>query len=230
MKNYFMPSDDAGKELWLKNFAAKLPRYAAKYSISTAELTDMQQSAVYFTFMLDYHNQHKDFAKKLTEFKNEIRSGVVNIMASVAPVPPTFANTPPVVPSGIFVRAVSIAKRLKDHHNYTVADGTDLDIEVAPKPKKVINVNEVKPDIEIKLVKGGQPQLVWKKNSMDALEIHVDRGDGFYFLDIDVKPNFIDKTLLPDEPAIWRYKAIYKQDNEYTGYWSDVMSVLVAQM
>ncbi|QQR98305.1 MAG: hypothetical protein IPK18_01865 [Sphingobacteriales bacterium] len=95
---YFLPADDAGKELWLKNFAAKLPNYATKYDIPTADVQDMQRSAIYFTFILDYNNQFKDYSKKLTEYKNEMRSGnSQNNTPSTIPIAPVFATTPTLV-------------------------------------------------------------------------------------------------------------------------------------
>jgi hypothetical protein len=227
-KHYFVPGNDAGKELWLKNFAAKLSIYAAKYNLTEEEVADMVKSALYFTYLLDYKNQYKDYVRKLTDFKNEIRSNSNNI-TSVPPDAPVFTTVPLIVKPGIFVRAASLAKRIKGHVNYTTADGNDLNIESTPIVKP--DVNTLKPELKIQLVQGGHPELEWRKNGMDALEIHVDRdGEGFFFLDIDVKPNFVDETQLPDTPEIWRYKAIYKLDNKYTGFWSDITSVVVAQL
>ncbi|HUM52704.1 MAG TPA: hypothetical protein PK431_12855 [Chitinophagales bacterium] len=228
MKQHFMPSNDAGKELWLKNFAAKLSVYAAKYNLTEEEVADMVKSALYFTYLLDYKNQYNDYVRKLTDFKNEIRSHSNNI-TSVPPDAPEFVTVPELVKPGIFVRANSLAKRIKGHVNYTTADGNDLNIESTAIVQP--DVDSMKPELKIKLVQGGHPQLNWKKNGMDALEIHVDRdGEGFFFLDIDMKPNFVDEMQLPETPEIWRYKAIYKRDNKYTGQWSDIISVVVAQL
>jgi hypothetical protein len=227
-RNYFMPSEDAGKELWLKNFAAKLSAYAAKYNLTEEEVADMVKSALYFTYLLDYKNQFKDYIKKLTDYKNEMRSNADNI-TSVPPDAPVFTVVPLMVKPGIFVRAASLVRRIKGHVNYTTADGNDLNIETTPLVKP--DSASMKPELKIQMVQGGHPEIVWKKNGMDALEIHVDRnGEGFFFLDIDLKPNFVDETLLPEIPERWRYKAIYKLNNKYIGHWSDVTTVIVGQL
>jgi len=61
----------------------------------------------------------------------------------------------------------------------------------------------------------------------DALEIHVDRGDGkgFAFLAIDTVPGYIDTAPIPATPAVWKYKAIYRKNDERIGQWSAVVSV-----
>lgn len=230
---YFLPSDDAGKELWLKNFAAKLPIYATKYAIPTTEVSDMQKSSTYFTFILDYNNQFKDYSKKLTEYKNEIRSGnTQNNTPSVLPQAPNFPTIPPVVEPSIFDRATSIANRIKNHNKYTIADGTDLSIESLPKPRKIVDAINAKPILQVSLVQGGHPEIAWTKSGFDALEIHVDRSDGkgFVLCEVDIKPNYTDMFPLPEQPQLWRYKAIYRLDNMVTGFWSDTVNISVVKL
>lgn len=230
---YFLPSDDAGKELWFKNFASKLPTYATKYAIPATDVTDMQKSSTYFTFILDYNNQFKDYSKKLTEYKNEIRSGnIQNNTPSVLPQPPTFTAPPVVVEPSIFDRVVAIANRIKSHIKYTVADGNDLSIESIPKPRRVVDAINAKPILEIHLVQDGHPEIIWSKNGLDALEIHVDRSDGkgFVLCEVDIKPNYTDLFPLPEQPQLWRYKAIYRLDNIVTGFWSDTVNISVVKL
>ena len=234
MKNAsFLPRDKAGKELWLKNFAAKVFKYAAKYNIIAAEITEIKQSADYVTYINDYCNQFTDYLREISEYQKEIHDGNGNNNTpSLPPTPPTFATVPPVVAPDVFSRAISLANRIREHHKYTAADGHDLGIEVTPKAKKVVDVDNAKPIVKIQLVDGGQPQLIWKRNGLDAIEIWVDRngGDDFSFCEVDLKPNFTDTHTLPAKPALWRYKAIYRKDNKQVGIWSDIMSVAVVKL
>ncbi len=216
-----------------QKFAAKLPTYATKYAIPTAEVQDIQRSSTYFTFILDYNNQFKDYSKKLTEYKNEIRNGnAQNNTPSVLPQTPNFTTVPPVVEPDIFARAIAIANRIKSHSKYTVADGTDLNIESTPKPRKTIDAINAKPILQVALVQGGHPEIGWTKNGFDALEIHVDRSDGkgFVLCEVDIKPNYTDVFPLPELPQLWRYKAIYRLDNMVTGYWSDTVNISVVKL
>ncbi len=232
-KSNFLPSDEAGKELWLKNFAAKLSKYAAKYGIVNTEVTDMVQSSAYITYINDYHQQYKEYLKEVTEYKKEVYGGnKMNNTPSQVPQPPVFSNVPAIVLPAVFDRAISIGNRILDHTKYTTADGTDIGIEVTPKAKRVIDTKIAKPDIKLQLIDGGHPELVWKRNGLDALEIWVDRGDdrGFMFCEIDLKPNFTDEYNLPTKPELWRYKAIYRMDNKQVGKWSDIVSIAVVKL
>jgi len=142
------------------------------------------------------------------------------------------ALLPTAVLPAVFDRAISIGNRILEHTKYTAADGLDLGIEVSPKTKKVMNIHTAKPILQIKLIEGGRPQLIWKKNGMDALEIWVDRKNdsNFTLCDIDIKPNFTDKHELPENASLWRYKAIYRSDNQAVGQWSDIISIAVVKL
>jgi len=59
--------------------------------------------------------------------------------------------------------------------------------------------------------------------------LHRDRGTGFVFLGIDTVPDYTDTQTLPaGQSALWKYKAIYRLNDERVGQWSDVVSVAVA--
>ena len=74
---------------------------------------------------------------------------------------------------------------------------------------------------------GGRVIVGWTRGSADALELYVDRGDGkgFTFLALDTVPDYIDTQALPATPAVWKYKAMYRQDDQPIGQWSAVISV-----
>jgi hypothetical protein len=227
-KNYnFIPTRDDAKDLWLKNFATKLPQFAAKYNISAGEQTDTTQSSALFTYWLNYKNQHDEYNRKLAQYKNELHDGILTgITPSILPAFPSPGAAPPATSPGIFVRAASIAHRIKKHVAYTMADGFDLGIE-APATNGV-NLDEVKPLITLHLVKGGKPEVRWTKKSMDRIEIHVDRGEGYEFLAYDSHPNYTDiNPLQAGETAVFKYKAIYIKKDEQVGEWSDEVSITV---
>lgn len=115
-----MPRTEAEKLSWLKNFANKLGTYAAKYSITAAEVTDMQNSVIFYDYWLNYSLQNSEYNKKLTQYRAELRDGIpAGATASIAPVPPTFAAAPTSVALGIFVRASSLAIIIKKRTNKT---------------------------------------------------------------------------------------------------------------
>lgn len=50
------------------------------------------------------------------------------------------------------------------------------------------------------------------------------------FLAVDTIPDYSDTSSMPaaGQSALWKYKAIYRQDDERVGQWSDVASIPVA--
>ena len=227
-KQYFLPTTDLAKLAWLQNFASKIAGYAVKYNLSTAEVDDVVAGALYYAYWLNGLNLTDEYKKKFTQFKNELRDGIpAGASPSVVPAPPTLGVAPTAVAPGIFFRAVAIANVIKSKSNYTNADGVDLGIEGA---ELTTDPNEMQVAFTIRLAAGGHPELVWKKLGMDGIEIYVDRGTGtFAFLALDTIPNYTDTHALPaaGATAIWKYKAIYRLDDEQAGQWSDVVSVTV---
>lgn len=224
----FIPGPDSDKDLWLKNFAAKLPLYAAKYGISPADITDMQQSSALFTFWMNYHNQLEEYTKKVTSYKNEWRDGIkAGASVSVLPSVPVLGAVPPAVQPGIFVRANSLAQRIKKNTLFTLADGKDLGINTVQAV--AVDMQTAKPTISVRLIQGGLVEVVWLKQGFNGVEIHVDRGSGVYeLLAIDSFPNYIDTFALPvGQVAIWKYKAIYLKRDTRVGQWSDEVNITV---
>lgn len=231
MKKYFLPRAEADKLSWLKNFANKLGTYASKYGITATEVTDMQNSAAFYDYWLNYSVQNSEFNKKLTQYRTELRDGIPSgATASVAPVPPTFTAAPTSVAPGIFVRASSLAVIIKKRTNYTQADGEDLGIEGTDESSSVAKMeSETKPVISVRLIQGGKPEIVWTKGDFDGIDIYVDRGNNqFIFLATDSYPNYTDNAPLPATgAAVWRYKTIYRYGDEPIGNYSDIVSIAV---
>jgi hypothetical protein len=227
-KNYnFIPTRDDAKDLWLKNFATKLPQFVSKYSISAAEQADITQGSALFTYWLNYKNQNDEYNRKLAQYKNELRDGIeTGITPSIVPAFPSPGVAPTATAPGIFVRAGSVAVRIKKHVAYTIADGFDLGIEATSTTG--VNLNTVKPQIRVHLIEDGNPEILWVKKSMDQIEIHVDRGEGYELLVFDTYPNYTDtNTLEPGTATVWKYKAIYIKKDVRVGFWSDEVTITV---
>lgn len=227
-KHYFMPRADLEREQWMKNYSGKLSGYAVKYKIADEEVEDTVKGAAYLTYWMDYRNKLDEYQTKLTAYKNEMMNGVADgVDASLPPALPTFDPPPPAVEPGIIKRATSIGNRIKSSRSYTIADGNDLGLEGSVI---TFNPEEQKPVIQLHLIAGGKPEVVWTKGKMDGIEIYVDRGAGTYeLLAFDTYPNYTDTAPLPaaGSSAIWKYKAIYRYGDVQAGFWSDVVSITV---
>lgn len=225
-KDYFLPRSDEEKSNWLNNFDAKLPFYAAKYGITPEEVAQIQQDAAVFASILNYRDQLNAHVTAMTGLKNIVRDGTKDNSALQVPMPPTPMFSGSVVP-GIFARATAIANRIKSHFNYNIADGNELGLEGV---ESSINFIDLKPLIIIRLVSGGHPEIVWKKQGMDGIEIHKEDANGnMQLLAFDSSPNYVDLSPLPPKGTsiIWRYRVIYLRKDQRVGQWSDVVSITV---
>jgi hypothetical protein len=223
MKSPFMPKDENGKRLWLNNYSSKMPTYAPAVGVTVAEVTQLAADNLYFGYVCDAHNQQTKNTQDWTAYKTALRSG--GTLGNL-PTAPVLGTAPAAVPPGIFTRASALAVRIKKHPAYTEAIGQDLGIIGA---EQVIDYNSLKPVLEITL-QAGHPNVGWKKQGTDGLELLVDRGTGtFAFLAFDTVPDYLDSAPLPapGASAVWRYKAIYRVADEQVGQWSDVVSISV---
>ena len=226
MKNFYLPKAGNARVSWIQNFDAKLPNYAAKYGISTAELADVKLSAQGLVFYVGYAGQVAEYSKKMNTFKVELAEGSVG--ALTLPVAPAL-GTPPTLPAaGIFRRVATIVSKIKGHAQYTENDGIDLGIEGTESAK--VDKNVVKPAISVRIITDGHPEIIWTKGGHDGVEIQIDKGNNTWqFLGIDLKPNFTDTSALPrtGTTELRRYRAIYIEDDHHIGLWSDVVEISV---
>lgn len=229
MKQSYLPRTDAKRVIWLQNFAGKLPNFSAKYGITPSELADMAASAVFFSFWHDYTNKVQEYTRSVLAYRDEMRDGTANgASPSVQPVAPALTGIPPAPAPGIFLRARALTRRIKAHAGYTEADGLDLGIV---GEEESFDPQNLQPELKLRLVGGGHPEIVWVKKQADAIELYVSRNGGAYtFLAIDTRPNYTDNHPLPavGTSEVWKYKAIYRLHDAQIGSFSDEVSVTVA--
>ena len=221
--DYYLPHSDNERRPWLSNFALKLPNYASKYGISSADVDNTKDGALYFGYWLDYKDTFKTYTQALTSWKNTLMNGIMG----TPPVMPTLPVAPAkVVAPGIFPRVQSIVARIKANTAYSPDDGNDMGIEGA---EIFLEPESMKPVLELRLIGGGFAEVVWKKQGMHALEIwRMEEGGEWHFLAVDTIPNYTDKTPMPAGTSkIVRYKAIYKFHDENVGAWSEEYQITV---
>ena len=223
-KAYFLAPDDEGKDSQLTNIANKIGTYKTTLGLEDAVVTSTQADAAYFHYALNSQKQVANFAQQWTAYKNAARNGT-GASLGPAPVPPTLGIAPTAVPPGIFKRLTALVARIKAHPGYTEAIGQDLDIIGA---EQTLDTTHAKPTLKLEL-SAGHPNVKWTKGGFDALEIWVDRGTGFAYLAIDTVPDYLDTAPLPapGASALWKYKAIYRLNDQQVGQWSDVVSLAV---
>ena len=121
-----------------------------------------------------------------------------------------------------------IAKKVKASTGYTEAIGQELRIigpEVVLPP-----IEEMKPTLKAE-VSGGEVEIKWDKQGMEAIAAYSKRGSeaSFSFFDKDVESPLKDDRpkLDPSLPEERSYYAYYLDDNENVGQQSDIVTVVV---
>ncbi len=224
-KGFYLPYDDAGKALWLDNFATELPNYAATLGITPVQLAQVQTDREVFSGIVTYLLNQKNVLEGITAFKNQVRNG-----RQPLGIIPAFGATPALPPNAlndVFGRVRQLVRTIKGNENYNESIGNVLRI-IGEESED--DVNTWKPILKVQ-IQAGSPNILWVKGNSSGIKIWVDRGDGqgFRFLAIDTSPDYLDKHPLPaqGQTALWRYQAIYILKDEEVGEISDILEVSV---
>ncbi len=168
------------------------------------------------------------FSTSITAYKIVLRSGG-NLGA--VPTTPTVPAAPTATSGGMEKRFRDLIQDAVRSGNLTDAIAKDLGI-VAPDESSSSQSREAaQPSFKLSYSSGGYPLIIWKKGKFEGVEIHKSKdGINFSKLDRDYKPDYIDKSDLPEptKAEVWYYKLIYlMNEDEQTGQWSDVQSISV---
>ena len=231
-KQYFLSRSRAEQVAQNALYADTIGTFATKYGIAAPAVAALKADATAAAYWKNLAAMMDAKNKEVQAYYRQLVDGLADAEDAPAAVPAALAFPTP-IPAGVLPgttsRFASSAKSIKAMANYAEADGYTLGIEGADTGSK--DMDAVKPTFSATLTAGGKIKLIWKKDGMNAIDFYVDRGDGTWqFIGTDTTPDFLDKGLLPPAgtSAIWKYKAIYKEDEEHVGLWSDVVSVTVA--
>lgn len=233
-KQDYVPARDTDAAAFLTHVAAEVPNHFGPLGLTAAtpEVVAQHADAVAFAFAVAQQLRLVAVGQAATSAKNRLRDGdasdpnvLVDIAFAAAP-----AVIPPSVKPGVVKRLRDFATFVKGRPGYTEAIGTALRIVGSEHASP--DFTTLAPQLTLRL-DGTRVEVVWDwrghSAALDAIEIHVDRGDGkgFAFLAVDSKPNYLDTQAFPSPPARWKYKAIYRKDDGRVGQWSTVTEINV---
>jgi hypothetical protein len=229
MANNYLPRTDAGKMQWLNNFVAKLPNYKEPLGLTEETLKECFQDAENFAYMIGGIEKFRKFTAQITAQKNLLSNGSKNPNAPTAlPDAPPAPVLPHPLVANVFGRVGKLVQAIKSSKKYDVPMGKDLGI-IGEETAKSFAV--MKPALAYAM-KAGQPNIKWKKQGMQGINIYADRGDGkgYQFVATDINPDYLDMYPLPPagQAALWKYKAIYIDRDAEIGQMSDELSVSVS--
>jgi hypothetical protein len=107
----YFPQSEAERIVWLNQYAAKLPAYAAPLGLSQPEADDTLADIKYYVWILHtWYPATQQDALQATQVKTTIASG--DGQAAYAPPPPTqFNDMPPPRPPGVLNRLFNQVQR-----------------------------------------------------------------------------------------------------------------------
>lgn len=123
----FYPSSMEAKAPWHANYQANIGGLAAKYNLTAAQTAAIAADNTWIQFWVGTRNSAAAFASQLAAYFNSISGSDPSLDPPAVPayeVP----DGPPEVPPGIEFRVREIARHIKGHSSYSVADGTLLRI------------------------------------------------------------------------------------------------------
>ncbi|MCX6208097.1 MAG: hypothetical protein NTZ59_01010 [Bacteroidetes bacterium] len=221
----FIETTDDGLLAQIDNFLLKAATYPS-LGLDATKQTNLRKDWTLMKYVVSANNIMDTNSTAFTTFKNVLRKGGT---LGVLPPIPVLAAAPPITSGGMEKRFRDLVQDAVRSTAMTDTIAQDLGI-VAPASPTQESVNAGKPTYKITYSSGGYPLIIWKKGSYEGVEIHKSKdGVNFSKLDRDFKPDFIDKSDLP-EPAkaeVWYYKLIYLINDEQVGQWSDVQSIAV---
>ena len=199
----YLPTDDQGKQEWLKNFNEELPALAAVFNITPAQLTSLDNDYKMFKWIMETGKNFEEKFHAYIAYKDLLRDGGPSIVLGDVPGVVTPDPVPTLVAPGIFSRTsllVAIIKGDKVHYNDEVAgilkiEGTET----------VTQESNLLPTLKGRQVPGSNAQVALKTTlkPMKAYNVYVDRttanvGDPqFVKIDKSTKAKYVDTFTLP---------------------------------
>lgn len=232
-KNDYVPGEDAVFAALLLHVMTTLPTYFTRLGIgpTTSQVMAQTADALAFDYAVRCQRILVSGGQEATASRNRLRGGdperptlAVNMSF---PTPPS--GVPTAVTPGVESRFRLFVGWLKGLAGF----GEDIAeaLRIIGPEMAVPDASQAKPVLPLR-IEGGHVQIDWRwrgfSQAVDGLEIQVDRGTGvFTLLTIDMRPGFEDPEPIPANSAVWKYKAIFRKNDQRVGLWSDVAAIPV---
>lgn len=222
----YIDRTEEGLQNQIDNFLLKAPKYPA-LNLDATKLADLRKDWTLMAYLLGSTVAVSTYSTSLTTFKNILRRG-----GDLGTLPPTpvLAAAPPITKGGMEGRFRELVQDAVRSSAMTDAIAQDLGIVAPATNSSSKTIDQAAPAFKLQYSSGGYPLIIWKKGSFQGVEIHKSKdGINFSKLDKDFKPDFTDKSELPEpsKAELWFYKLIYLINDEQVGQWSAVQSISV---
>ena len=230
-KQPFLPTNEPDQVVWLGRFTDTLKDaakgYATKYDVSAASVTKLDTGRQHVDWAWANLEAYRTASKQGTANKDQLFTGSGALAtaptAPVLPAPPAGAAF-----AGVMSFATTLANGIKNHPNYSEADGLDLGLEGAT----VLHTNvPTPPTLTLLKAMAGSVSINWNKNRHQGAKFQGRPAGSTDWADVglDLTPPFDDARPLahPGVPEVREYRACHVDKEIPTNLWSDVLVVTV---
>lgn len=225
-----IPMTENGRIEWADNFVIWMPQLGADLGFTAGEIAAGVNDARMMRYVIEDARNASAHSKAKTAYKNDILGGVKP--GKNSPDSPVYQEiTPPadLTTEGVLARLSNVARRAKEHPNYTDAIGEKLMI-ATPDADNDSDNSTSKPKGAGTAMPGSVNRIDWMKGKFDGVFIDSQRGDETEWtrLDFDMRSPYEDTRppLVAGRPEERRYRLIYFIDNQMVGVYSDVIVVI----
>ncbi len=225
MSDYYIPSNREKFAALLTTFALELPNYKTTLGFSDDDVNEAVDDAAYMSWIVKTADINEDYALGFGSFYKDARYLKTDLDLAAPPVP-VIDTIPKAVKSGIQARFAQKVKQAKASANYTETIGKALGI-VGTSTAARGNATD-SPELKL-LLNGGYPELSFKLNGYEAVNIYKDAGNGYALLKTAHRSPVKDIHLpAAGQTALYKYKAIYVENDVEVGTMSAEVSIAVA--
>jgi hypothetical protein len=178
MSEYFIPFNREKFAALLKTFALEMPNYKTTLGFTDADVTEAVEDADYMGWTVKTASIYEDYALGFGSFYKDARYLKTDLPLA-APPAPVIDAMPKAVKSGIQARFAQKVKQAKASANYTETIGKALGI-VSSSSAARGNTTDT-PDLKL-VLNAGYPELSFKLNGYEAVNIYKDAGSGYSLL------------------------------------------------
>ena len=175
MADYY-PAAMTARAAWHQNFENILTTLATKYNILAAQVTAHSADNAWIQYWSQARFEADVFREQLTKYCNSIGGTDPSLDTPTTPNFTSFGTVPAEVPPGIDFRVRELARHIKGHSKYAVADGELLGIVSSASGSN--DLTEAAPTIKLRTLTNFQLEASFKKNGADGLRLEFRHADG----------------------------------------------------
>lgn len=225
----YYPTRYADQVVWLENFRNKIGGYAAALGLGQPEVDTLVAKCRWVAYLIgSWLPAVRAWNLSCTQAAKTAQTGTGGAFTL-----PVF--TPPALPAGVTAQGEGALTYLFDKiaeikENNACTESMCTDLRILGPQEGEPDYNVLAPKLTLTL-SGNKIDIGWTWQGygkfLDQCEIQVDRGTGWQVLTFDTTPGYTDTTAHPATLTQWKYRAIYRVDDEQVGQWSAEVSIAV---